>query len=120
VTEGKPKFSTLLGILALRQDLKRVDLGNTAPWSSYVRANSLSPVQRVPVLIAQTREDPLVAPVVTRAFARRLCANRVKVRWIDLPGGDHPTTAKQSAAATIQWIADRFAGTPAPNECGRF
>ncbi|GAA4027705.1 alpha/beta fold hydrolase [Sphingomonas rosea] len=114
-----PKLGTILGMLALRQDLKNVDFGRTAPWSSYVRANSLSPVSRVPVLIAQTREDPLVAPAVTRAFARRMCANRVRVRWIDLPGKDHATTAKQSAAQTIDWIDQRFAGTPARSDCGR-
>ncbi|MCW3798311.1 lipase family protein [Sphingomonas sp. BN140010] len=117
--DSTPRLGTLLGILALRQDLRRVDLATTPPWASYVRANSLTPLQRAPVLIAQTRADPLVAPAVTRTFARRLCANRVRVRWIDLPGKDHATTARQSAAATIQWISDRFAGTRAPSDCGR-
>lgn len=118
--DSKPKFSTLLGILALRQDLRRVDLAATPPWARFVAANSTTPVSRVPVLFAQTVGDPLVAPAVTRAFARRMCANRVRVRWIDLPGKDHPTTAKQSAAATIDWIDQRFAGAPAPSDCGRF
>ncbi len=119
VSVSTPKLGTLLGMVALRQDLRGLDLGATAPWSSYAQANSTSPASRVPILIAQTRADPLVAPAVTRSFARRLCANRVSVRWIDLPGGDHPTTAKQSAAATIQWINDRFAGARAPSDCGR-
>lgn len=120
VVDSGPKLGTLLGILALRQDLKRTDLGTLPPWSSFVRANSTSPVSRVPVLFAQTQGDPLVAPAVTRAFARRMCANRVRVGWIDLPGKDHATTAKQSAAATLAWIDDRFAGRLAPNQCGRF
>ncbi len=115
-----PKLGTMLGILALRQDLAKVDLGSTPPWSSYAAANSTSPVSRVPVLFAQTQGDPLVAPAVTRAFARRMCSNRVRVKWIDLPGKDHATTAKQSAAATLQWIDGRFAGVQAPNDCGRF
>ena len=115
-----PNLGTMLGILALRQDLARVDLGATPPWSSYAAANSTSPVSRVPVLFAQTQADPLVAPAVTRAFARRMCANRVRVRWIDLPGKDHATTAKQSAAATLAWIDQRFAGARAPSDCGRF
>ena len=118
--ESKPKFTTLLGILALRSDLRRVNLASTPPWASFVAANSVTPISRVPVSIAQTRADPLVSPAVTRAFARRLCANRVRVQYIDLPGGDHPTTAKQSAARTIAWIDDLFAGRAAPNDCGRF
>lgn len=118
--DSGPKIGAMLGILALRQDFAKVDLGATPPWSSYAAANSTSPVSRVPVLFAQTQGDPLVAPAVTRAFARRMCANRVRVRWIDLPGKDHATTAKQSAAATLQWIDGRFAGVQAPNDCGRF
>lgn len=118
--DSGPKLGTLLGILALRQDLRNVDLGRTPPWASYVAANSTSPVSRVPVLFAQTAQDPLVAPAVTRAFARRMCANRVRVRWIDLPGKDHATTARQSAAATLAWIDGLFAGRQAPNDCGRF
>lgn len=114
-----PKFGTLLGILAIRTDLRRVDFPSLSPWRSFVAANSTTPVQTVPVLIAQTVADPLVAPSVTRSFARRLCANRVRVRWIDLPGKDHATTAKQSATATIDWIDGRFAGAPAPNDCRR-
>ena len=113
-----PKLGALLGILTLRRDLKDVDLGRQAPWSSYVAANSTTPIQTVPVLIAQTQGDPLVSLTVTRQFAKRLCANRVRVRWIDLPGKDHATTARQSATETLRWIADRFAGERAPSDCG--
>ena len=119
-TGSAPRLGGLLGILAIRQDLRNVDLGRTLPWSSYLRANSTTPVSRVPVLFAQAREDPLVAPAVTRSFARRMCANRVRVRWIDLPGKDHVTTARQSAPQTLAWIDQRFARTPAKNDCGRF
>jgi len=49
-----------------------------------------------------------------------MCANRVRVRWLDLPGKDHATTARQNAAATLAWIDQRFAGAQAPSGCGRF
>jgi acetyl esterase/lipase len=120
VIGNKPKLGAILGMLAMRQDLRRTDLAALPPWSSYVRANSKSPISRVPVLIAQTAADPIVAPAVTRAFAQRLCANRVRVRYIALPGGDHATSAQQSATATIAWIGDRFAGRAAPSDCGKF
>ena len=117
--DSTPKFSALLGILALRRDLKGYDFPGTKPWSSFVAANSVTPISRVPILLAQTVSDPLVSPLVTRQFARRLCRNRVRVRYITLPGGDHATTARQSAAATLQWIDDRFAGSRAPSDCGQ-
>lgn len=117
--DSTPRLGALLGIMTLRRDLRTVDFPGTRPWSTFVAANSLSPFQSTPVLIAQTREDPLVAPAVTRQFARRLCANRVRVRWIDLPGKDHATTARQSAEQTLRWIDQRFAGAPAPSDCGR-
>jgi len=116
--DATPKLMTVLGILTLRRDLKGVDLPGLKPWSAYVAANSTSPVSSVPILIAQTGADPLVAPAVTRQFARKLCTNRVRVRWIDLPGKDHATTAKQSAAATLHWIDGRFAGAQASSDCG--
>lgn len=120
VIGSKPKLGAILGMLAMRQDLKRTDLATLPPWNSFIRANSPSPVSRVPVLFAQTATDPIVASAVTRAFAQRMCANRVRVQYLALPGGDHATSAKQSAAQTIAWIGDRFAGRPAPNQCGRF
>ncbi len=119
VIDSKPKVMTILGILALKRGLQGVDLASTPPWASIVAANSVAPTARYPVLVAQTKDDPLVAPDVTRAWARKLCANRVRVHWIDLPGGDHPTTAQQSAPATLRWIADRFEGKSAPSDCGR-
>jgi acetyl esterase/lipase len=116
--DATPKLMTVLGILTLRRDLKGIDLPALRPWATYVAANSTSPVSSVPILIAQTAADPLVAPAMTRQFARKLCANRVRVRWIGLPGKDHATTAKQSATATLQWIDGRFAGAQAPSDCG--
>lgn len=113
------KFSTLLGILTLRRDLRQLDFGTTRPWADYVARNSVAPALPVPLLIAQTRADPLVAPGVTRHFARLACAAGVHVHWLDLPGGDHTTTARQSATATLAWLADRFADHPAPDDCPR-
>lgn len=117
--DTSPKFGAILGLLTLRRDLQNVDFAGTRPWTTYVEANSLTPVSRYPILIAQAVADPLVAPQVTRAFARRLCANKVAVRWIDVPGKEHARTAFNSASPTLQWIADRFEKRPPPSDCGR-
>ena len=64
--------------------------------------------------------DAIVAPAVTRRFARDLCAAKKRVRWIDIQGEGHGTSAKDTVAVTLDWIGDRFAGRAAPNDCGRF
>lgn len=115
-----PKFGTILGILALRNALKNVDFGRRAPWSTFARSNSVNPaLVRGPVLIAQSVNDPLVAPSVTRDFARKLCQYGQALRWIDLPGGDHAHSARDSSGATLDWIAARFAEERPPNDCRR-
>ena len=115
-----PKFWTMLGILGLRRGLAGGDLATLQPWAGIAAANSPSPRFVVPVMFAQTQADPLVAPAVTRAFARRVCANGTAVHWVDLPGGDHPNTAKNSAAETARWLADRFAARKPISDCGQF
>jgi acetyl esterase/lipase len=116
-TATTPNLGTIVGMLALRNDLKKDDFTARSPWSRIIAENSISPRLSVPVLLAQTREDPLVSPKVTREFARRACAAGVSVGWIDLPGKDHATTARQSSSATLEWIEQRFAGAPARDDC---
>jgi pimeloyl-ACP methyl ester carboxylesterase len=119
--EAKPKLGTILGILTLRRNLRNVDLGRVEPWASYARNNSVKPAQiDVPLLVAQNPKDTIVAPAVTRHFARDACAAKKQVRWIDISGEGHGTSAKDTAAVTLDWIGDRFAGRPVPNNCGRF
>jgi acetyl esterase/lipase len=117
---GKPKIGTLLGMLALRQGLRNFDVASARPWAGIAAANSPAASSAVPVMFAQAVADPLVAPAVTRAFARRMCAANVAVHWVDVPGGDHPKTAADSAADTVQWLADRFAARKPPSDCGSF
>ena len=115
----KPKLGMILGIGVLNARLKNFDVGRTEPWASLARRNS--PARSgiaVPLLIAQNPKDDLVAPSVTRAYAHALCAARKRVRWIDITGQGHATSAKDSKAATLAWIDDRFAGKAAPSDCG--
>jgi acetyl esterase/lipase len=119
--EAKPKLGTILGVVALRQNLRNVDLGRVEPWAGHARANSVRPAEiEVPLLVSQNPKDKIVAPAVTRHFARDACALKKRVRWIDINGKGHETSAADTAAATLNWIGDRFAGRPAPNDCGRF
>lgn len=119
--ESSPKLGTVLGILTLRRNLKNVDLGRIEPWAGYARSNSVKAAQiDVPLLVAQNPKDMIVAAQVTRHFARDACAVKRQVRWIDIQGEGHGTSAKDTSAATLDWIGDRFAGKRAPNDCGKF
>jgi acetyl esterase/lipase len=121
VTLGtKPRIGTIIGIAVLRARLKNVDLGRISPWREIARDNSPAPRDYgVPFLIAQNPKDVIVAPEVTRDFARRLCRDGARLRFVSIDSeGGHPTSAKDSAGETLDWIEARFAGERAPSDCG--
>ncbi len=108
----------MLGVLALRRDLKHVDLGLIEPWASIARSNSPSAQSYgIPVLIAQNPDDAIVSAGVTKTFARRMCRNGGRIRYIPITGKGHETSARDSAVVTLDWIAARFANSPAPSDC---
>ena len=115
----KPKLGTILGILTIARATRSKDIARIEPFGSFARANSVDPA-RVPgpLLIAQSGKDTIVAPAVTRKFAKAACKRGTPTRWIALTGG-HGTSAKDSAQETIGWITARFDGNPAPNDCRR-
>jgi acetyl esterase/lipase len=113
-----PRIGTILGIAIVRSAFEGKDLATISPWDAIIRDNSVDPLTVPgPVLIAQSAEDPVVAPAVTHSFARALCRMRAPLRWIPLPGGSHATTALDSAAPTLDWVGARFAGEAPPNDC---
>ncbi len=116
--EKKPKLGTIVGLLTLQSRLKNKDLGTIQPWARLARLNS--PTTRpfgMPMLIGQNPKDNLIAPQVTRAHVQALCRNGARLKSITISGSGHATSAKDSAATTLSWIADRFAGRPAPRDC---
>lgn len=122
VTLGsKPRLGTVVGVLALRRDLKGVDLGRLQPWAGIARANS--PGQRPaggPLFIAQNTTDVIVSPAVTRAYVDKMCRRGERVRFITFATkGGHPASATDSATATFDWMDARFVGARAPSDCGR-
>ena len=119
--DKKPKLLMIAGIMTLQSRLKNKDLGAIQPWARLARQNSPTTAAfGVPMFIGQNPKDDLVAPSVTRAHARALCRSKARVRWIDIAGTGHATSAKDSATTTLKWIDDRFAGQRAPSDCGRF
>ena len=118
--QSKPKLSTILGILTLQSRLRNVDLGKVQPWAGLARRNNPSAASiGYPLLISQNPKDDLVAPSVTRPFARAVCRAGTRLRYVDINGSGHATSARDSATETLGWIADRFDGKPEPNDCRR-
>jgi acetyl esterase/lipase len=89
------------------------------PWHSLMVRNSPGLLPRpLPVFLAQGTADGLVRPQVTMDYMKRLCAAGSAVRMLVLPGVSHGFAAAKSADDAVAWIADRFAGRPAPSDCG--
>ena len=115
---GKPRLGTMLGVLVLRRDLRNVDLGTIQPWAQIARRNSPAAADYgVPFLISQNLRDAIVSAEVTHSYARRLCRNRARLRYIELSGEGHESSGFDSAAETIGWVEARFRGDAAPNDC---
>ncbi len=72
---------------------------------------------RAPIFIAQGTSDYVIKPASTARFTQRICKQRTAVRLMSVLGGTHTSTQKRAAPAAVDWIADRFAGRPAPNDC---
>ncbi|MGN6357680.1 MAG: lipase family protein [Novosphingobium sp.] len=116
--DAKPKLGTALGVLSVRTALKNKDLGTIQPWARIARDNSVAPRSVPgPLMIAQSQVDAVVAPTVTLAFARRYCALGRPLRYLRLTSTPHEHSARDSASATLDWIAARFEGGREVNDC---
>lgn len=94
------------------------DITAIEPWRTLLEQNSpgtLPPT--LPILLAQGDADTLVRPAVTQAYAARLCAAGSKLRLLVMPGTGHRTAAHDAVAAALDWISDRFADRPVPDDC---
>ena len=96
------------------------DLTDVEPWRSLLAENTVGALPAtIPIFLAQGLVDDTVPPAVTRAYADRLCAAGSRVRLMLMPRAGHAFIARDSVAAAIDWMADRFAGEPAPSDCGK-
>jgi acetyl esterase/lipase len=105
---------------ALEKSFLRVNnLADREPWRRLLEENSpevLPP--EIPVFLAQGSADRLVPPSVTEAYQARLCRNGNRVEFVLMPGVGHAFIARDVAAGAVAWMAARFAGEPAPTNCG--
>jgi acetyl esterase/lipase len=114
--------SELLKIEQQEKTLKKVfltsDPTKVQPWKSLMDHNSPGHLPPgVPVFLAQGTSDSVVRPAITRRYGEELCKSGTRVRFFEIKGGGHSFAAFNSAHAAVTWMADRFAGIPAPSDC---
>lgn len=90
----------------------------TQPWPGLFALNSPGAMPLpAPTLVVQGLADDIVLPAVTAAYVDARCAAGEPVELRRVPGLDHAFAGQQSAPEVAAWIADRFAGLPAPRAC---
>lgn len=89
------------------------------PWQRIIAENTLgaSPIG-APLLLAQGGADPIVASRFTAQLAHELCARGETVDLRIYPGVEHLEAGIVASPDVAAWIAQRFAGHPAPSSCG--
>ncbi|GAB3127630.1 lipase family protein [Tsukamurella serpentis] len=100
------------------QDFKPVTDGDTTEYRDLLRANSLPQAPlTAPLLVVNGDDDDVILPAWTDTAVARACALGGTVQHVVRRGVGHAETVPDAAFA--QWIAERFADRPAPNDCGR-
>ncbi len=98
--------------------LSTPNLTSIEPWRSLLAENTIGALPpSLPIFLAQGDADVVIQPAVTRDYMGKLCAAGSRVTLMTMAGVGHGTAAMKSALTAIAWIADRFAGTPAPDDC---
>lgn len=92
------------------------------PWDRVVVENDVNraPVP-VPLLILHGSDDEQIPAISSLFLLGQLCVQPGQgptVR-IDYPGDDHSSVIGTQRDDLLGWIADRFAGEPAPDTCAR-
>jgi pimeloyl-ACP methyl ester carboxylesterase len=91
---------------------------NQEAWLKRIEANSLgNATAKVPVAVYQGEEDLAVAPAATTAYVQKACDSGAKVSFTRYEGTDHIRLSAKAQPDFLAWIADRFAGKPAPTNC---
>lgn len=95
------------------------ELTKVQPWRGIIADNTPGTLPaRVPVFLAQGTADTVVRPTVTYGYRDQLCRAGSRVQLLQLPGVGHGFVGYRSSSTAIEWISDRFAGVPAPSNCG--
>jgi alpha-beta hydrolase superfamily lysophospholipase len=94
------------------------DFADRQPWRSLLDRNTPTALPpQIPVFLAQGTTDNLVRPAITIDYRNRLCRAGSAVDLMMIPNVGHLFVARDAASTAIDWIEDRFEGSPPPNNC---
>jgi pimeloyl-ACP methyl ester carboxylesterase len=89
-----------------------------ADWQKRFNENTAGNQATVaPLLVMQGLQDTVINPNGTTQYVARACAFDQPVQYTQYPTATHQTVPLQAKPEYIPWIADRFAGRPAPSNC---
>jgi len=116
--EGEALLDALAERCAVDAPDTAVLRAGSPPVAAYLASNEpgQAPVT-APVLVLQGGRDELTTPSATRATVAALCAGGAVVALREYPLANHATVVDAGAAEVAAWLADRFAGRPAPSTC---
>ncbi len=104
----------------LERGFLKVDPTTLPEWRAIMDRNT--PGQEAagaPVFLAQGMADTTVLPSVTARFMDHLCQSGTAVRFVGKEDVTHVYIALDSAREAVAWMAERFDGREAPNDCRR-
>jgi acetyl esterase/lipase len=114
----KQILGSVPGALALGVSFLHTPPWEAEPWKTIAADNTPGGAPTAaPLLIIQGAADTIVAPDVTERLVHKLCQQGETVEFRLYPGVGHLVTGHEAAPAVASWIADRFAGEPAPTSC---
>jgi len=104
--------------LSMAPDFYTVDPRTSPLGKAWLAKNDPGQVKSdAPLLLVQGGKDLLVLPPRTAALFQRLCALGQVVQQLAIPEGTHDTVTNLAKDQIVPWVAARFAGQPATNDC---
>lgn len=70
-----------------------------------------------PLYLFSAADDQIAVTSETRRLVADYCGRGVQLTYVEYPGTEHVTAETAGSGQALDWIADRFAGLPAPTTC---
>ncbi|MGW6413420.1 alpha/beta fold hydrolase [Streptomyces vinaceus] len=87
-------------------------------WHQRFRENTAGlTASTAPILVMQGTADTVINPHSTDEYVKRACSFDKPVKYTKYQGATHQTIPNVAKPEYLTWIADRFAGRPAPSTC---
>ncbi|GAA1907819.1 lipase family protein [Streptomyces sodiiphilus] len=94
------------------------DPGKSSAWQRRLGESAVGGIAPgSPVFLYHGLADDLVVPALGEGLRDDWCRLGADVHWLGLPGADHLMAVPAAHRPAADWLAGRFAGTPAAGTC---